>query len=365
MNLYKFIRPLIFCLDEEKAHEVAISLLKKNLVPSLTPNFSDKILESKVWDIDFPNPVGLAAGFDKNAEVIKPLFDFGFGFLEVGTVTPIPQTGNPKKRLFRLSQDKAIINRLGFNNKGCREYLKRLKKWQVYRDQNKIGGIVGANIGKNKNSADTVNDYVWLLKKVYGLSDYITINVSSPNTPGLRSLQRRVELNELLSQIADEAKQLAMAKSKKIPLLLKIAPDLTEEERNDIAEVVMELKIDGLIVSNTSTNEKIRLDLMSQHRDEAGGLSGQPIFLQSTGVLKSMYKLTKGTIPIIGVGGIFTGDDAYAKIRAGASVVQVYTSLIYEGFSVVNKINKRLAYLLKRDGFSNVSEAVGIDNHRL
>jgi dihydroorotate dehydrogenase len=348
MSLYKTIRPLLFLFQAEIAHNIAISALKYGLVPSATKqNFEQ--LGSEVFGINFANPVGLAAGFDKNGEAIKSLIKFGFGFVEVGTCTPLAQPGNPKPRLFRLEEDQAIINRFGFNNKGAEAFVKNLTK------RPKIG-IVGTNIGKNKTSTDSIADYTTMLEKVYGLSDYITINISSPNTPGLRDLQGKEELDKLLGAIMQKRSSLG---GRKIPILLKISPDTTQHQREDIAQISLKHAIEGLIISNTTTGQ--RETLKSGYANEAGGLSGSPLFTSSNRCLQEIYLLTARKIPIIGVGGISSGDDAYAKIKSGASLVQIYSALIYEGFGLIQRINERLCELLHKDGFKNISQAVGVD----
>ncbi len=347
MSLYKLIRPLVFSLTPETGHNLAISALKYGLVPpSPKPDFPE--LASELFGLKFENPVGLAAGFDKNGEAIKALLNQGFGFVEVGTCTPLAQKGNEKPRLFRLAEDGAIINRFGFNNKGAEAFVQNLKE----RPQN---GIVGANIGKNKTSTDSIEDYIIMLEKVYGLSDYITINISSPNTPGLRNLQGREALDSLLGAIMAKRNTLS---DKKIPILLKISPDTNTHEREDIAEISLKHNIDGLIISNTTIGRDF---LSSRYAGETGGLSGKPLFKLSTETLRELYRLTNGKVPLIGVGGISSGDDAYTKIKSGASLVQIYSALIYEGFGLVTAINKRISELLCKDGFSNISEAVGVD----
>lgn len=341
---------LLHMLPPECAHDVAIAALRLQLVPSVqTPHYEN--LKTSLWGREFANPIGLAAGFDKNAACIPALLRQGFGFIEVGTVTLLPQAGNPKPRLFRLTEDKAIINRMGFNNGGIENFTKRLAKRQ--------GGIVGVNIGKNKTSLDPHYDYKALLREVYPLSDYITINISSPNTPGLRALQGAEELDKLLAIIGEERTELATHYGKKVPIVVKIAPDITATEATAIAPIVLRHGIDGLIISNTTIGN--REMLQSHHKNETGGLSGKPLFALSTERLKHMYRLTEGKVPLIGTGGIFSGEDAYQKIRAGASLVQIYTAFIYEGFDITGKIAAELSALLNRDGFANVSEAIGID----
>lgn len=358
MSFYSFIRPVLFSLNEEKAHNVAISALKKGFIPK-TKTISGSLLENKVFDIYFPNPVGLAAGFDKNAEVISPLLNQGFGFIEVGTVTLKPQEGNPKPRLFRLEEDKAVINRLGFNNAGIKPFVKNLEEWKKTKEEKNLKAVVGVNIGKNKDSEGT-GDYEKLLRKVYGLCDYITINVSSPNTPKLRDLQNKKELDDLLSSLIKARNSLIKKGKDYIPLLLKISPDMDKKTLENMARLVLSLHIDGIIVSNTTIGNRGSLK-HEHHSVELGGLSGKPLFSPSTNLLRDVYRLTKGKIPLIGTGGIFSGEDAYDKIRSGASLVQIYTSLVYGGLGLVNKITKELASLLERDGFNNISEAIGVD----
>ena len=349
MDFYKLIRPVIFSFPPEFGHNCAIAALKYGLVGISKPKEYPQ-LNSRIFGLDFKNPVGLAAGFDKNGEVIIPLFKLGFGFVEVGTSTPLAQDGNEKPRLFRLAEDKAVINRFGFNNKGADIFADNLKKKPEY-------GITGANIGKNKTSTDNIADYITMLDKIYGLSDYITINISSPNTPGLRDLQGRESLDSLLGAIMQKRDSFS---GNKIPILLKISPDTDIKQREDIAEISLKHQIDGLIVSNTTIGQ--RDILRNKHANEAGGLSGRPLFQPSTAALKDLYRLTMKKIPIIGVGGISSGDDAYVKIKAGASLVQVYSALVYEGFSLISEINERLCELLHKDGFNKISDAVGVDS---
>ena len=353
MNYYKILKHLIYCFPPETAHNIAISALKNGIVPKQKSN-SNQSLKQNIFGINFENPVGLAAGFDKNAESIESLSSQGFGFIEVGTVTPKQQDGNPKPRLFRLSEDEAIINRMGFNNKGADYFAKNLRN-------RKSRAIIGANIGKNKLSEDAVEDYITLIRRLYGLSDYITVNISSPNTPGLRGLQNKDELDKLVKAILNEREQVIKEKnSKKIPILVKIAPDNSHEQYEDIANLALNHKIDGLIVSNTTISREN--SLKSKHKNESGGLSGKPLFDLSTQALSDIYRLTKGQIPIVGVGGISTPEKAYAKIKSGASLVQIYSSLIFHGFSLVNEINQGLEKLLEKDGFNNIKEAIGADS---
>ncbi|MCD6034480.1 MAG: pyrD [Rickettsiales bacterium] len=353
--MYTLLRSAIFRLSPETAHYTAINLLKYNIIPpSKTLNFPS--LNVRLAGLVFPNPLGLAAGFDKNAECIPSLTRQGFGFVEVGTVTPEPQTGNPKPRLFRLNEDEAIINRMGFNNKGSRAFIENLNN---SKDQWNDKVIVGANIGKNKTTEDPISDYLTLLERCYGMSDYITVNISSPNTPGLRDLQGKEALNQLLSALMDKRKLLVANTGKTVPLFLKIAPDLSLIQAEDVVESVLSYPIDALIVSNTTI---ARPDtLQSPYKTETGGLSGHPLFVPSTELLRTIYRLTKGKVPLIGVGGIGSAEEAYTKIKAGASLIQIYSMLIYKGFSVVNKITSGLAERLERDGFASISEAVGVE----
>jgi dihydroorotate dehydrogenase len=350
MSLYSLAKPFLFMFSPENAHSIAIAALKSGIMRAYSDPISS-ILSQELWGLNIPNPVGLAAGFDKNAEVYKPMLEQGFGFVETGTVTPLAQTGNQKPRIFRLTEDQAVINRLGFNNKGLDYYIAQLKK------RNQANGIVGANIGANKLSEEPIDDYVLGLEKVLGLADYFTINISSPNTPGLRKLQGKEALDELLSKLKNVRKNASLKKTP--PLLLKIAPDLDEGECEDIAEIVLKHQMDGLIVSNTTLD---RDGLRSGFKEESGGLSGEPLFEHSTKILSDMYRLTQGKIPLIGAGGVSNGAQAYAKIRAGASLVQLYSALVYHGLGLATDINRNLIELLKKDGFSNVTEAIGIDH---
>jgi dihydroorotate dehydrogenase len=342
--------PLLRLLPPERAHRFTIKALASGLVP-IRPVADDPILASKLWGLDFPNPVGLAAGFDKNAEVPDAMLRCGFGFVEVGTVTPRPQVGNPQPRLFRLARDGAVINRMGFNNEGLDHVAARLTA-------RRRTGILGANLGKNRDAADVTADYIRGTVALAALADYLVINVSSPNTPGLRDLQRRSEVSVLLAAVIDARDSLHLHRPP--PIFLKIAPDLSRQEQEDIAEVSLVSGIDGLIISNTTTARPS--DLTSANVPEPGGLSGTPLFEPSTRLLAEMYRLTHGKLPLIGVGGIASGADAYAKIRAGASLVQLYTALIYHGPKLVQHIKRDLAALLRRDGFTSITAAVGTGN---
>jgi dihydroorotate dehydrogenase len=335
---YALARPLVFALDAERAHELTIAALKT--VPAGKPAEPDPVLTTEVAGLRFPNPVGLAAGFDKNAEVFGPMLGLGFGFVEVGTLTPKPQPGNAKPRLFRLAEDRAVINRFGFNNEGLGAAGARLKR--------RGPGIVGVNVGANKDSADRIGDYVAGARVMAPMADYLTVNISSPNTPGLRALQDKVALDDLLAGV--------MAARGETPVFLKLAPDLERAEIDDVVEVALVRKVDALIVSNTTV---ARPPLRSERAGETGGLSGAPLKPIALAALRAFRAATGGAVPLIGVGGVASGADAYERIRAGASLVQLYSALVYEGPGLASRITAELKALLQRDGFTNVSEAVG------
>lgn len=331
-------------LDPEDAHTAAIAGLKLGLGPRAPAD--DPILATELAGLKLPNPVGLAPGFDKNAEVFGPMLRAGFGFVECGTVTPLPQVGNPRPRLFRLSEDRAVINRMGFNNEGLEAYAARLARHGP--------GVVGANFGANKDAADRIADYVTGLTRLWGLAAYFTINISSPNTPGLRALQTRAALDELLGRVGEAAA--ALPATGRAPMFLKVAPDLEDAEVEAIADTVANHRLAGVIVSNTTIS---RPPLRSAQRDEAGGLSGAPLAALSTRVLGQFRQAAAGRFLLIGAGGIGSGADAYAKLRAGASAVQLYSALVYEGPGLVVRIKRELAQRLRADGFGSVTEAVG------
>ena len=331
-------------VDPEVAHGLSIKALKLGLVPG-SGAITSPLLRCRIAGLDLPNPVGLAAGYDKNAEVLGPMSRCGFGFVEVGAATPRPQPGNPKPRLFRLTGDRAAINRFGFNNEGMEAIAARLAR----RPED---AVIGLNLGANKDSDDRAGDFARVLAHCGAHLDFATVNVSSPNTEKLRDLQGKAALSALLTGVMVARDALA----RPIPVFLKIAPDLTEAELADIAEVARNTGVDAIIATNTTLS---RDGLSSPQRDEAGGLSGVPLFEASTRVLARLSALTEGAIPLIGVGGIASPEDAYAKIRAGASAVQLYTALVYQGMSLVPRIVSGLETLLARDGFANVAEAVG------
>lgn len=356
MSLYQIIRPLIFTIDPEKAHNLSIKFLAflPRFSSILSSNIEYENLNNRIWNINFSNPIGMSAGFDKNAEVISTLFNFGFGFVEAGTVTPKAQFGNDKPRIFRLTEDQAIINRLGFNNLGADNFEKNLKK--VNRKNQKI---IGINIGKNKDNEDAVKDYLLLLERFFSYADYITINISSPNTKNLRDLQNEEQLDDFLQKISILRKELVSKSTSKTnpPILLKIAPDLSLEQQKNIAKIVLKNRIDGVIISNTTVSRSF--NLKSRFAMESGGLSGKPIFLQSNEILSNFYKYTEGKIPLIGVGGISSAQDAYEKILSGASLVQLYSALIFNGFGIIEKMKNDLSLLLKKNGFKNIASAIG------
>jgi dihydroorotate dehydrogenase len=344
--------PLLRRLPPETAHRVTLRALKSGLAPR-RPSGDSPSLAITLWQRKFPNPVGLAAGFDKNAEVPDAMLRFGFGFVETGTVTPRPQPGNPRPRLFRLVEDEALINRLGFNNEGLAAAVLRLQA------RHRRNGIVGANIGKNRDTTDTVADYVQGVIALAPLVDYLVINVSSPNTPGLRELQRKSSVTTLIERLL--AARASVTPDAPPPLLLKIAPDLTPAERLDLAQAALATGIDGLVVANTTVARPVTLK--SRHAHEPGGLSGKPLRTASTRLVAEMYRHTGGKLPIIGVGGVASGADAYDKIRAGASLIQLYTALVYHGPGLVARIKRELAALLARDGFATLADAVGSAEH--
>jgi dihydroorotate dehydrogenase len=331
----------------ETAHEITIAALQLGLGPRDQPRDHDAALRTTVGGMFVPNCVGLAAGFDKNAQVPDAMLAAGFGFVECGTVTPQPQQGNPRPRLFRLLEDRAVINRMGFNNQGLEAFAGRLEK----RERR---GVVGANIGANKDSDDRIGDYVAGLQRLWGSADYFTVNISSPNTPGLRALQTKAALEELLGRLAEARAALAG----NVPVFLKVAPDLDEAEIAAVAQTTLKSGLDGIIVSNTTIS---RPELASRQGAETGGLSGAPLMNLSTQVLRLFRAVVPESFTLIGAGGIASGADAYAKIRAGASAVQLYSSLVYEGPGLVRRIKRDLVAHLKSDGFSSVSEAIGVD----
>jgi dihydroorotate dehydrogenase len=346
-----FSLPLLRWFDPEDAHRLAIHGLK--LLPPMRPRPDDPKLAVRAFGLNFSNPIGMAAGFDKSAEVPDALLRLGFGFVEIGTVTPKPQTGNPRPRLFRLERDEAIINRLGFNNDGGEAALRRLAGRAHH------GGIVGVNVGANKDSADRVADYVTLIESFAPVASYFTVNVSSPNTPGLRDLQQAAALDDLLAKVID-ARERVRKNAGETPVLLKIAPDLSLAELDDIVHVARSRRVDGMIVANTTVVRPSSLREQSR-ATEQGGLSGRPLFRLSTRMVAETYVRAEGAFPLIGVGGIDSGGAALTKIRAGASLIQLYSSLIYKGLGLVDQIKRDLASTLLRTGRDSLSEIVGAD----
>ncbi|WP_435150740.1 quinone-dependent dihydroorotate dehydrogenase [Candidatus Pelagibacter bacterium nBUS_44] len=345
--MFSKLRPLIFKVDPEKAHTLAIKSLKFNLIPNLfDESKNDPIFQTKIFDKDLDNPIGMAAGFDKNAEVYNSLFKLGFGFVEVGTITPLKQYGNPKPRVFRLVEDEALINRLGFNNHGAEIVKDRIKR------NNKMG-LLGINIGPNKDSNDRLNDYLIGLKTFYDDADYITINISSPNTENLRTFHEGNKLQDLLKSIMLEKKNL----KSNIPIAVKISPDINENQVNLISEILLEYEIKAIIISNTSEATRDKLSDIQRH--QKGGLSGKPIKEKSNILINRFYKLLKGKIKIIGVGGVDSGKSAYEKLTAGADYVQLYTGMVFKGPNIAGIIKKDLKELLIRDGVKNYTEIVG------
>uniref|UniRef100_A0A2P2MZ10 Dihydroorotate dehydrogenase (quinone), mitochondrial n=1 Tax=Rhizophora mucronata TaxID=61149 RepID=A0A2P2MZ10_RHIMU len=375
-NATKLVNPFFALLDAEVAHKLAVSAAARGWVPrEKRPDPSN--LELNVWGRKFSNPVGLAAGFDKNAEAVEGLLGMGFGFVEVGSVTPVPQEGNPKPRIFRLRQEGAIINRCGFNSEGIVAVAKRLgaqhgkRKLETSIPSSSSGndikhggkagpGILGVNLGKNKTSEDAAADYVQGVHTLSQYADYLVINVSSPNTPGLRMLQGRKQLKDLVKKVQAARDEMQWGEEGPPPLLVKIAPDLSKEDLEDIAAVALALRLDGLIISNTTIS---RPDSVSKYpvASESGGLSGKPLFGLSTNILKEMYILTRGKIPLIGCGGVSSGEDAYKKLRAGATLVQLYAAFAYGGPALIPQIKAELSQCLERDGFKSILEAVGAD----
>ena len=345
--MFSNLRSLIFKLDPEKAHTLAIKSLKFNFVPSLFQNGeNDSLFKTTLFSKDLKNPIGMAAGFDKNAEVYNQLFKLGFGFVEVGTITPLSQYGNPKPRVFRLVEDEALINRLGFNNLGAENVLDRIKR-------NSKTGILGINIGPNKESQNRLEDYLSGLRTFYEFADYITINISSPNTENLRNFHDQTRLDELLKEIKKEKKNL----NSKIPIVVKIAPDINDDEIEKISEVLINNEVEAVIISNTSNATREKLTNIQKH--QKGGLSGKPIEDKSNLLINKFYKHLQNKIKIIGVGGVDSGLSAYNKFLAGAHYIQLYTGMVYKGPNIVNMIKNDLGKLLLKEGVKNFTEIVG------
>ena len=348
--MFSILRPYIFSLDPEVAHDLAIKSLKFNFIPeSFFKVENEDILETNFFGKKLKNPIGLAAGFDKSAEVYNSLYKFGFGFVEVGTITPKRQLGNSKPRIFRLEKDNALINRLGFNNDGLEIVSNRIS-------ENAPKGILGINIGPNKETKNKINDFLKCLSALHSKADYITVNISSPNTEGLRDFHESESLSKLLNVLNKEKK----AQRIKKPIFVKISPDIEEKDISSINELIIKNNIEGIIISNTSDSN--RENLIDSKKNEKGGLSGQPIKNLSTSMIKKFYKENKGKISIIGVGGVDSGLSAFEKICAGASAVQLYTGMVYKGPSIVNEIKKSLIEILKKEKIKNITDAVGINS---
>lgn len=354
------LRPMLFLQDPETAHERTLELLASTNAVALrtTRPFVSARLKMEVAGLEFPNPVGLAAGCDKNGKAVAVWPRFGFGFVEVGTVTAQAQSGNPKPRLFRIPEYGALVNRLGFNSEGSEAVAKRLA--HLRRQKRALQVPLGINIGKTKlvtGEAETLEDYRTSFRRLSRLADFIVVNVSSPNTPGLRQWQEKEKLSTLLSMLRDEGDSLASKRSSKpVPIFLKISPDMSDPDMEDVAEVALELQIAGIIATNTTITREGEVAGVTQ----TGGLSGKPLRDRATEVLRFLYRRTEGRLPLIGVGGIFTAEDAYTRIQAGASLVQLYTALVYEGPFLPRHINQGLLRLMDRDGVRHLSEIVGI-----
>ena len=345
--MFSKLRSLIFKIDPERAHTLAIKSLKFNLVSNIfDENKNEPIFKTKIFEKELANPIGMAAGFDKNAEVYNALFRLGFGFVEVGTITPLKQYGNSKPRVFRLVEDEALINRLGFNNHGAEVVLDRIKS-------NKKLGLLGINVGPNKDSNDRMNDYLIGLRTFHEVADYITINISSPNTENLRNFHEESKLQELLASILKEKNNL----KSKVPIVVKISPDIDENQINLISEILLENETKAIIISNTSESSRDSLSDIQRH--QKGGLSGKPIETKSNILINKFYKLLKGKIKIIGVGGVDSGQAAYDKFLAGADFIQLYTGMVFKGPNIAGIIKKDLKDLLLRDGVKNYTEIVG------
>ena len=379
--IFRQLRPLLFAGDAETAHKLMLSSIERisripGILSFLRWQFREEstVLRNSLFGKVLQNPVGLAAGFDKDGRIHPALFALGFGFVEIGTVTPLPQSGNPQPRLFRLLEDHALINRMGFNNHGAWEMAERLvsgTKINKHEEANFFGdssdypaniasGMLGINIGKNKDTPlnEAAEDYVSALSTLYHFADYFTINISSPNTEDLRNLQEKDALHGLLDTVCAQRDKLDQNHHRNTPLLVKLAPDMHQEKLENCLQAIQQFSIQGVIATNTTVE---RPELKSQYRHENGGLSGKPLRKRSTEVIRNLFQELGKEVPIIGVGGIFRGKDAYEKIRAGASAVQIYTALIYEGPGLVNKIKRELEKLLKKDGFNSVTDAVGVD----
>ena len=343
------LQPALFNIGAEQAHTMSIKALRSGLVPKRRP-IHDARLTQKLWDLEFPNPLGIAAGYDKNANVANELVNLGFGFVEVGTLTPKPQLGNEQPRVFRLIKDKAIINRLGFNNEGHEAALLRLQA----REMN---GIIGVNIGANKSTDNRIDDYLQGFKLFQGVADYFTINISSPNTPGLRDLQEPDALAELLSTLMDERSNIVDRGGRRSPIFIKLAPDINDDDLEPILEKLLEHQVDAVVISNTTLSRNNLKD--ARQKGEKGGLSGRPLFNRSTRMLARTHQITEGALPIIGVGGIHSAETAWEKFEAGANLIQLYTGLVYEGPGLINKILNGLLKRLEKEQVHSIASIRG------
>lgn len=350
--LFNLAKPFLHRMDPEDAHCLTLKALKTGAMPCPARR-DDPKLKTTLWNRTFPNPLGLAAGFDKNAEVVGPMLKIGFGFVEAGTVTPKAQDGNPRPRVFRDASTEAVINRMGFPNEGMMIFRNNIEKFLETKPR--LLGIVGINIGMNKGTEDPAKDYCTLVKALGPYADYLTVNISSPNTPGLRNLQDRENLLPLLEKIMEERARACGADAP--PLLVKLAPDLKEAQQEEIAGTLLEAKVDGVILTNTTLDRPDYLD--GPFREQAGGLSGRPLTDKSTNIIRTFYKLLDKKIPIIGAGGISSAEDAYDKIKAGASLVQLYSALVFQGPDLVPDILSGLSRSLQKDGYTNISQAIG------
>ena len=346
----RLARPLLYALDPEDAHRLAIRMLQLAPLPSARPDY--RRLATRVFGLNFPNPIGIAAGFDKHAEIPDALIRSGFGFVEVGTVTPLPQSGNPRPRLFRLDTDHGVINRLGFNSEGADAVLRRLAA------RARAGGIVGINVGANKDAVDRVADYVRGIEKFAPVASYVTVNISSPNTPGLRDLQQATVLDDLLARVIEVRERVARHAGP-TPVLLKIAPDLALSDLDDVVGIARARRVDGMIVGNTTVTRPA--GLRDRQSSEAGGLSGRPLLPLADRMLAETYVRVEGVFPLVGAGGIDSGASALGKIRAGASLIQIYSGLVFRGLGLVGEIKAALLAGLERDGSQNIADYVGTD----
>jgi len=345
--MFSKFRSLIFKIDPETAHTLAIKSLKFNFVSNIfDENKNDPMFQTTLFGKKLYNPIGIAAGFDKDAEVYNPLFKLGFGFVEVGTVTPLEQYGNPKPRVFRLVEDQALINRLGFNNSGAKDINLRIRSKTPK-------GLLGINIGPNRDTKDRLNDYLIGLRTFYDVADYITVNISSPNTENLRDFHDQEKFKELLNSVEQEKKNLKT----KIPIVVKISPDISDEQVNQISQILLEHEVKAIIVSNTTEGNREKLQNILKH--QKGGLSGKPLELKSNQLINKFFNLLKNKIEIIGVGGVDSGKSAYEKFLAGANYLQLYTGMVFQGPNIISKIKKELKELLIKEGVKNFSAIVG------